>query len=228
MVSAGKMLQRAGILASVALGAPARGSLMAPAVRAAGPLTVAPAAGVLAQRTLFTALESKTGARATPGTAATATATQVNVEAPMPCRGVFGRLLRTQPQTRKFSGSTAGYEIMSIDELKRRMEDDTVLVIDVREPEEIAQTGAVAHAGIEAVNVPLGLILGDVNVLSMNPEEFEDEFGERLPSREGDGRALVFTCRSGVRAGNAAAAAASLGFTNVYNYKGSALEWFSQ
>lgn len=124
--------------------------------------------------------------------------------------------------------SSANSGIISLKELKSRMKDKSVVVIDVREPDEIAATGAIEHAGMTAANIPLGLICGEANVLSMSPEDVEHDFGVKLPAKDDDSKAIVFSCRSGMRAGNAAMMAESLGYKNVLNYKGSANEWFSQ
>jgi len=136
-----------------------------------------------------------------------------------------GKALKTK--ARWFSVSADALPLIDKEELKKRMEEGSVLVVDVREPEEVRETGPIEIGGNSALNVPLGLILQEPSVLTWNPEEFFEEFDDRLPSKQGGDRAIVFSCRSGVRAGQASLRALELGFSDVVLYKGSALDWFS-
>jgi len=110
--------------------------------------------------------------------------------------------------------------------LKTRMKQDSVVVVDVREPEEVRETGDLTHGGNVAINVPLGIILQDPSILELEKEEFFLEFGDELPARDDMEKSIVFSCRSGVRSEHACIKARQLGFANVLNFKGSALEWF--
>lgn len=94
------------------------------------------------------------------------------------------------------------------------------LIMDVREVDEIIDTGKVSP---NTQTLPLSLISAK-NVFAMDEEEFEENCGFPKPSPD---ETLVFSCRSGVRSVKAAQFAAMNGYTQLVNYKGGALEWFS-
>lgn len=89
------------------------------------------------------------------------------------------------------------------------------LLIDVREPTELAATGRIPTS----INIPLKTVRSE---LTLNPEAFEAKYGRKKPAAEDP---IIFSCRSGVRAGQAAFEADQLGFQNVKNYVGSWQEW---
>mmetsp|Transcript_16 Transcript_16/g.21 ORF Transcript_16/g.21 Transcript_16/m.21 type:complete len:195 (+) Transcript_16:57-641(+) len=128
---------------------------------------------------------------------------------------------------RSLSGSNSESEeipVIKIDELKKLMESKSVYLIDVREKDEVHVTGPLNHGETCAENIPLGDIRN--GALGLDKATFEEEYDVDQPSKDG---LLVFSCRSGVRSLEAARIAKSRhGYTNVQNYKGSALEWFSQ
>ncbi|XP_058178805.1 uncharacterized protein LOC131294778 [Anopheles ziemanni] len=89
------------------------------------------------------------------------------------------------------------------------------LLIDVREPTELAATGRIPTS----INIPLKTVRTE---LTLSPETFEAKYGRQKPTAEDP---IIFSCRSGVRAGQAAFEAEQLGFHNVKNYVGSWQEW---
>ncbi|XP_041773779.1 rhodanese domain-containing protein CG4456 isoform X3 [Anopheles merus] len=89
------------------------------------------------------------------------------------------------------------------------------LLIDVREPSELAATGQIPTS----INIPLKTVRTE---LSLSPEEFEKKYGRKKPATNDP---IIFSCRSGVRAGQASFEADQLGFKNVKNYVGSWLEY---
>ncbi|XP_053666766.1 rhodanese domain-containing protein CG4456-like [Anopheles marshallii] len=89
------------------------------------------------------------------------------------------------------------------------------LLIDVREPSELAATGQIPTS----INIPLKTVR---NELGLSPEEFEKKYGRKKPAASDP---IIFSCRSGVRAGQAAQEADQLGYKNVKNYVGSWLEY---
>lgn len=89
------------------------------------------------------------------------------------------------------------------------------LLIDVREPSELAATGQIPTS----INIPLKTVRSE---LSLSPEAFEKKYGRKKPSTSDP---IIFSCRSGVRAGQAAFEADQLGYKNVKNYVGSWLEY---
>ncbi|KIY63674.1 Rhodanese-like protein [Cylindrobasidium torrendii FP15055 ss-10] len=90
-------------------------------------------------------------------------------------------------------------------------------LIDVREPEEVAQ-GIIPSA----VNLPLSTI---GSAFSLKSEEFQKQYGFPKPKHSDE---LTFYCRSGKRSSSASDVAARNGYTNVLNYKGSWLDWTAQ
>jgi rhodanese-related sulfurtransferase len=95
-------------------------------------------------------------------------------------------------------------ENITVEELKARMDSGEKLnVIDVREPDEFAETNMGARL------IPLG------NILSMQIDDIED-----LKEEE-----LIIHCRSGKRSMQAAMFLDMLGFKNTKNLVGGILEW---
>ncbi|KAI1192210.1 Rhodanese-like domain-containing protein [Nemania serpens] len=88
-------------------------------------------------------------------------------------------------------------------------------LIDVREPEELSQTGRIPGS----LNVP---ITSSPDSFHLSSEEFEDRFGFARPERDDE---VVFYCRSGVRSRAAAGLAREAGWTRVGEYPGSWTEW---
>lgn len=98
-------------------------------------------------------------------------------------------------------------------------EDSGYVVMDVREPSEIAMTGKLSP---NTINLPLQL-LAQQNVFALDEEEFEDVCGFPKPTPD---ETLVFSCAAGIRSVHAAQFAAMNGYTQLVNYKGGANEWF--
>uniref|UniRef100_A0A182JNC3 Rhodanese domain-containing protein n=1 Tax=Anopheles christyi TaxID=43041 RepID=A0A182JNC3_9DIPT len=78
------------------------------------------------------------------------------------------------------------------------------LLIDVREPSELAATGQIPTS----INIPLKTVPTE---LSLSSEEFEKKYGRKKPATN---EPIIFSCRSGVRSGQAAFEADKLGFKN--------------
>jgi rhodanese-related sulfurtransferase len=93
------------------------------------------------------------------------------------------------------------------------------VIIDVREPDEIAYTGKLSP---NTHNVPLG-VLAQYQVFSMDEDEFEEVCGFPKPDLD---ETLVFTCAAGIRSSHACQFAAMAGYSKLVNYRGGANEWF--
>mmetsp|Transcript_17350 Transcript_17350/g.22702 ORF Transcript_17350/g.22702 Transcript_17350/m.22702 type:complete len:193 (-) Transcript_17350:191-769(-) len=129
---------------------------------------------------------------------------------------------RIQQQSRGFCAVPDGnIPIVSMEEVKTVLGGKSGVVIDVREPAEVSETGPLSYQGNSAKNIPLGKV---PEALTFSEDDFLDEFGFEKPN-END--TLIFSCKSGVRSDAACRVALAEGFVNVKNYKGSALEWFS-
>lgn len=90
-----------------------------------------------------------------------------------------------------------------------------ILLIDVRRPDELAGTGTIPTS----INIPLDTVGEE---LQLSPQQFESKYGRAKPTANSP---IIFSCRSGVRAGEAANIASKLGFNYVKNYVGSWLEY---
>uniref|UniRef100_A0A182LV89 Rhodanese domain-containing protein n=1 Tax=Anopheles culicifacies TaxID=139723 RepID=A0A182LV89_9DIPT len=89
------------------------------------------------------------------------------------------------------------------------------LLIDVRNPDELAETGKIPTS----INIPLPQL---EQGLKLTDDEFKAKYGRDKP---GTSTELIFHCKMGGRAQKATDLASSLGFSNARNYKGSWTEW---
>ncbi|CAI7655136.1 unnamed protein product [Penicillium manginii] len=94
----------------------------------------------------------------------------------------------------------------------------TPILIDVREPAELAQ-GIIPHA----LSIPLA---SQPDAMYLTPDEFETRFGFPKPAADGKTE-LVFYCKAGVRADAAARLAVQAGYDaeKLGVYYGSWLDW---
>ncbi len=106
------------------------------------------------------------------------------------------------------------YDLVTQKRESKTSRKENLQLIDVREPNEFSR----GHIP-SATNIPLGEIGA---ALALSPEEFKAKYGVEKPAKD-DEKVIVY-CRSGVRADKARLEAKEHGF-NVYNYKGSWLEW---
>ena len=100
------------------------------------------------------------------------------------------------------------------------------VVIDVREPAEIFQTGSL---NARVLNIPLGKILPNDDLdcsgaLTYDPDEFETEYGVEKPRKTDE---IIFTCKAGKRSLFAAMYAQELGYENAMHYPGGSDGWFA-
>ncbi|KAI0479001.1 Rhodanese-like domain-containing protein [Xylariaceae sp. FL0804] len=145
--------------------------------------------------------------------------------------------------------SPAGNRIWTFDEINEKLSSSSgnksspsspqqkLLIVDVREPHELAQQGRIPGAE----NVP---VTSRPDGYALPADEFEDAFGFLPPTRDahektaitakGKGGAeeeeagqqqVIFYCRSGVRAHTAAMLAREAGWRGVGEYTGSFLDW---
>lgn len=112
---------------------------------------------------------------------------------------------------------SSGQPIGKVDyaEVKKLINDPRKLLIDVREPKELTETGQVPSS----INIPLAIVSQE---LASSEQIFKSKYAREKPQPDTE---LVFHCRSGVRSLKAAEAAVALGFKNVKNYEGSWLDW---
>lgn len=104
----------------------------------------------------------------------------------------------------------------SFEEIECATTDENILVIDVREPLELQESGVIPGS----INIPLGEV---ENVLrDMPPEEFKARYGKEKPPLDFP---IILSCRSGKRSAQAQEIANRLGFSNVKNFEGGWLDW---
>ncbi|XP_076167159.1 rhodanese domain-containing protein CG4456 isoform X3 [Ptiloglossa arizonensis] len=96
--------------------------------------------------------------------------------------------------------------------------DDSILIIDVREQSEIDETGKLPGS----IHIPMG----DVSNVFLNFSEktFKERFDKEKPSKE---TKIILSCRSGKRSGMVQEEIQRLGYKNAYNYIGGWLDWES-
>jgi len=90
-------------------------------------------------------------------------------------------------------------------------------IIDVREPDEVAQ-GSIPSS----VSIPLS---GFGHSLAMPAIHFKEAHGFEKPEKDQE---IIFYCRSGKRSATAADEAKQRGYTNIKNYSGSWLDWVAK
>ncbi|KAF5984712.1 heat shock 67B2 [Fusarium coicis] len=109
----------------------------------------------------------------------------------------------------------------SFEDIKNHVEKSDpgdVVLIDVREPVELLETGKIPGA----INIP---ITSAAQSFHISEEDFEDMYGFQRPAKN---KELVFYCKAGVRARAAAQLAHYAGWDKIGDYAGSWLDWEAQ
>lgn len=108
---------------------------------------------------------------------------------------------------------------VNYEEILEAQKDDNVLIVDVRERDEIKETGKLPGS----VHIPMN----DVKnmFLNLSEENFEQLYGRRKPTKD---TKIIFSCRSGRRSAQVQETMKKLGYTRVYNYTGGWLDWESK
>ncbi|OAA69030.1 Rhodanese-like protein [Cordyceps fumosorosea ARSEF 2679] len=136
-----------------------------------------------------------------------------------PRRSVPVPLPRSTAVSRRYSAAAdPPTKLWTFADIQRQLqtnEDKNIVLVDVREPAELRETGKIPGA----VNIPVTTAVQSFHV----PEEdFEDAFGYPRPAKD---KTLVFYCKAGVRAKAAAGLALHAGWKSVGEYRGSWLDW---
>nr|XP_016937791.1 rhodanese domain-containing protein CG4456 [Drosophila suzukii] len=116
---------------------------------------------------------------------------------------------------RFYSSNPPAIGIVDYDVVKKLPSEPQKLLIDVREPEELKETGQIPAS----INIPLGVVSQE---LAASGQLFKSKYGREKPKPDTE---IIFHCKIGKRSLKAAEAAAALGFRNVKNYEGSWLDW---
>ncbi|CAK9814419.1 Thiosulfate sulfurtransferase/rhodanese-like domain-containing protein 3 [Anthophora plagiata] len=104
------------------------------------------------------------------------------------------------------------------DGILKAQNDSNVLIIDVREKEEIDETGKLPGS----IHIPMGEVAN--TLLSLTENDFKDKFNRSKPSKD---TKIILSCRSGKRSGMVQEEIQKLGYENAYNYVGGWLDWES-
>lgn len=111
----------------------------------------------------------------------------------------------------------AEVEVITPEQAQQRLQENpNTLVVDVREPGDIASTGAIPGS----INVPLGML--PIKADQELPESFREA---RLQDRD---RPIITTCQAGGQAALAAKTLKDMGFTNVSMIDGGTAGWKSK
>ncbi|XP_059056764.1 rhodanese domain-containing protein CG4456-like [Achroia grisella] len=106
--------------------------------------------------------------------------------------------------------------IVDYEYVKNATELNNVLIVDVREPDEIKEHGKIPNS----INIPLGNVSTVLSAMSEN--DFAQTYNRPKPS---ENTQIIFYCMIGKRSGMAQQNALDLGYKNVKNYLGSWTEW---
>ncbi|KAL3804521.1 hypothetical protein HJC23_002560 [Cyclotella cryptica] len=93
------------------------------------------------------------------------------------------------------------------------------VIIDVRNPDEVAQTGKFNKV---VQNLPLPSISDGAFALS--GDTFKDKFGFEKPGLE---ETIVLHCKGGIRSAKAVKMAQTAGYAKILDYSGGANDWFA-
>ncbi|KAK9302440.1 hypothetical protein QLX08_005584 [Tetragonisca angustula] len=96
--------------------------------------------------------------------------------------------------------------------------DSSILIIDVREKEEIDETGKLPGS----IHVPMGDVTN--TLLNLPEKDFKEKFNKEKPSKN---TKIILSCKSGKRSGMVQEEIQKLGYKNAYNYVGGWLDWES-
>ncbi|XP_063376985.1 rhodanese domain-containing protein CG4456-like isoform X1 [Cydia fagiglandana] len=109
--------------------------------------------------------------------------------------------------------------VVSFDDISKYTQQSDKVIIDVRNPDEVASTGKIPSS----INIPLGNV--EPALKSMSDEQFRQHYQRNKPQPSSE---LIFYCKSGRRACQALDKALQLGYSNSKTYVGSWDEWSSK
>lgn len=134
----------------------------------------------------------------------------------MQIRSVLRKQFHTTAMRTAVNQMTQSLPKYTYEELKSALKRPEALVIDVREQEELKETGEIPGA----INIPSANI--ENAFTRTTDEKFEDLYGREKPGRDTE---IVVSCRSGRRSAFVQNILSGMGFRKVYNYAGGWLDW---
>ncbi|XP_076393691.1 rhodanese domain-containing protein CG4456 isoform X2 [Megachile rotundata] len=114
-------------------------------------------------------------------------------------------------------GKTSTFNLNYTDILEAQ-KDDSILIIDVREKEEIDETGKLPGS----IHIPMGEVSN--TLMNLSEQDFKERFDKKKPSKD---TKIILSCRSGKRSGIVQEELQKFGYENAYNYVGGWLDWES-
>ncbi|KYQ47760.1 Heat shock protein 67B2 [Trachymyrmex zeteki] len=106
--------------------------------------------------------------------------------------------------------------IIKYEQLLEDQKKSDVLIVDVREPEELAETGEIS----ESINIRSTDVVKEFKELS--EESFKDKYGKPKPTKD---TKIIFSCHTGNRSERVQNQMQDLGYKQVYNFEGGWKEW---
>uniref|UniRef100_A0A1B0G855 Rhodanese domain-containing protein n=1 Tax=Glossina morsitans morsitans TaxID=37546 RepID=A0A1B0G855_GLOMM len=107
--------------------------------------------------------------------------------------------------------------IVEYKDIKKLPKHPEKVLIDVREPNELCETGQIPTS----INVPLDIV-AEVLHPNFDKTKFRSKYGRDKPNLDTE---IIIYCQSGKRAQNAAEILQKLGYRNVKVYLGSWADW---
>lgn len=103
-------------------------------------------------------------------------------------------------------------------DILQAQQDNSLLIIDVREQSEINETGKLPGS----IHIPMGDVSNTLT--SLSEDNFKQKFNKSKPLKN---TKIILSCRSGKRSGMVQEELQNMGYKNVYNYMGGWLDWES-
>ncbi|XP_077279544.1 rhodanese domain-containing protein CG4456 isoform X2 [Temnothorax americanus] len=105
---------------------------------------------------------------------------------------------------------------VNYEQLLEEQKDPNTLIVDIREPSEISETGALPGS----IHIPMGDVR---NVFeNFSEEEFREKYGKPKPTTD---TKIIFSCRSGKRSASMRQTMQNIGYARAHHYPGGWLEW---
>ncbi|CAG9804272.1 unnamed protein product [Chironomus riparius] len=108
-------------------------------------------------------------------------------------------------------------KFVTYEEIKELPSYPAKMLIDVREPKELEETGRIPTS----INIPLKQVAEKLS-LDFSSDNFKTLFQREKPTVDTE---IIFYCKIGARSQSATDLCYKLGYKNVKNYKGSWMEW---
>ncbi|XP_070504493.1 rhodanese domain-containing protein CG4456-like isoform X1 [Chironomus tepperi] len=108
-------------------------------------------------------------------------------------------------------------KFVTYEEIKELPNYPAKMLIDVREPKELEETGRIPTS----INIPLKQVAEKLSQ-DFSADNFKTLFNREKPTVDTE---IIFHCKIGVRSQTATDLCYKLGYKNVKNYKGSWIEW---